>query len=574
VSLVGDCSMDLLLTAGQIEARVAPVRAAINAFANHASSAAAAKMPTSSSNCNTGVAGTVTAQILASDGLLSYLGTPIVASELEIPFPDFTDIPFWFVPVDTYTVMYRPRQKVIEFKEYMDPLINLGGSVNVLGFIGAGKSHILLAYAVYMMGRRALEIPTPPIIYLSNGTAASESIVHYMKMAIALAYFDDIGEIANIVNLQDAENFFDLNKRSTGEIPILIFDDWNIFLDTTNDRKIEAKDHLMTFAGCLKVFGISFNNSEHMRKLYWSAHRFILNGLTEAEWSIWKSSPSLANLAASIDNKEKEDRVAHMTGLLPLLLTDLTGFVKKYNDLDVAIEQLVNVSDSPKSLSGSWVSDKLKEFYSKFDESRKDEHVALMAAALGRFPCYTICAGMYDHRFFYRDTIDDLEPCLVPSCGVVEVQLALLLQSLERDRFLRAFNAAWIGRTMRANISNSSVRGFAFELYARAQLMVNLFHHLDSHIPQQYCGKKFPKSKWFNSKATFRNLRSLMIQAAHVTCPRSGTCVTLIVRCDGYSRRDLLLTQMIRRPVATPMLLSRRYVRRHQEPRANPTAVK
>jgi DNA replication protein DnaC len=42
---------------------------------------------------------------------------------------------------------------------YMDPLISNGGSVNMLGFIGAGKSHLLLAYAVYMMGRRALEIP-------------------------------------------------------------------------------------------------------------------------------------------------------------------------------------------------------------------------------------------------------------------------------------------------------------------------------------------------------------------------------------------------------------------------------
>jgi hypothetical protein len=312
-----------------------------------------------------------------------------------------------------------------------------------------------------------------------------------MKMAMALAYFDDIDEIANLVNLQDASNFIDRKMRSTGETPIFIFDDWNIFLDTTDARKLEAQEHLMAFDGCLKVFGISAS-CEHTRMLYGSeaAYKFILNGLTEAEWSIWKSSPSLANLAATIANKEKDDRGAPMTGLIPLLLTDLTGFVKKYNDLDVAIDQLVNVSDSP--LNGSWVKDKLNEFYRKFDEYGKDEHVFLMARALGRLHCNTISQSLYDQRFFY---LDDSETCLVPSCGVVEVQLALLLQSLERDRFLRIFNGTWASLAMRANTSNCSVRGFAFELYALAQLMVNLFRLLDSHIPEQFNGKKFPKIK-------------------------------------------------------------------------------
>jgi hypothetical protein len=203
-------------TPQQLRAGVGSVLAAIQRFA-HAACQRVTGAPPAGTNASTNTssvavksdgyaAGPGTAHTPEIDPLLSCLGTSAV-KEMQIPFPDFISIPerFTSTAVDgkTFSVTYRPRQKLMDFKLHMDSRIlrNTGSIVNVRGFIGAGKSHILLAYAVYMMGLRTLGFNVPRVIYLSNCSRAAANIVQSIKMAFALAYFAVEGNTHNIVLL-------------------------------------------------------------------------------------------------------------------------------------------------------------------------------------------------------------------------------------------------------------------------------------------------------------------------------------------------------------------------------------
>jgi hypothetical protein len=496
-------------TPQQLRAGVGSVLAAIQRFA-HAACQRVTGAPPAGTNASTNTssvavksdgyaAGPGTAHTPEIDPLLSCLGTSAV-KEMQIPFPDFISIPerFTSTAVDgkTFSVTYRPRQKLMDFKLHMDSRIlrNTGSIVNVRGFIGAGKSHILLAYAVYMMGLRTLGFNVPRVIYLSNCSRAAANIVQSIKMAFALAYYDDIDDIEAFTDVQHAKNFIDVKLDQGDMAPVFIFEDWNYFPDASEDRVRIVKENLMAFARCVTVCGVSAN--EHTLKMSGSestmANEFILNGLTEAEWDIWKSSPSLAALVKSMDSKEKQDTVVHMTGLIPLLLADLTRLVVSKNcDLIAALDDLVNKSRD--ILHGCWVRVKLRAFYMKFADAPddRDDHVTLMIGTLGRVSGLIVTASLYDHRFFY---LDAAQTRLLPSCGIVEVELARLLGSLQGSRILAKFNKSWASIVMRTNINNSSVQGFAFELYALTELRLRFFAHMNSLalIPQMFGAKSFP----------------------------------------------------------------------------------
>jgi hypothetical protein len=469
------------------------------------------------------------------DSLMRVLSAPS-SREFYVPVPVIsTALPERFTYDSAGRVLYCPRSTLSELYKRLrsatDDLFGKPYSINVMGFIGAGKSHILLALAVYLMAQRLQgDEDIPPVIYFSCYELVHESLITQTKEAITLAYPDDVVGIAKISTWEDAKRYI-VARSVEQKRPVFILDGWNAVLDS-NGMTLEDKSGLKgMIATSTKVFGISVNcDSMKVRSGSAFSRHFVVKGLSEAEWRGWRSSPGFAGLVSSFGNGNgREERFIVMTGLIPLLIFDLSNNIwdriarkadrdeenaasddlegdanmeeensaredageaarateqdaeqdnKEENlvDSDAAVQWCLT-NPGHVVMHGRWIARKLRDFYVSLSDEEKASHVQLMAMSIGHQNANgrdsDINTALYDNRFFYEE-VREGDAVLIPSCGIVAVKIVGILKDLASYNLEKQFSASWASRAL-SNQTNPSVRGFAFELYSIVFLRTNFY---------------------------------------------------------------------------------------------------
>jgi hypothetical protein len=371
-------------------------------------------------------------------------------------------------------VHYRPRKLLVAFADQMRRRV-LGNLVSmyVLGFIGAGKSHMILAYATYMKARRLQGADGfPPVLYFSN---YHSDLLKQVREAIAIAYPEDIAVVTNITTWDSATEF--IESKALESVPLVVFDDWNSILEDDTDIGRQRKANLNGLCNCASVvYGISANCAQERVTLSGTDQSFFVHGLTSDEWQSWRMSQGLEDLVRSFGGSpEKESRFMYMTGLIPLVITDIAQYISELNgamaDSDEAIDWCLNDAALAQSvvMRGGWIKKCLRSFSNDVRQSDMRQHINMMVDAIGHQSSITeveIDRALYDHRLFYSQRDSSGRTQLLPSCGMVKVKLVQVLAEITLDELDHEFTQSWASRALDNSVENPSVQGFAFELYA------------------------------------------------------------------------------------------------------------
>ena len=366
------------------------------------------------------------------------------------------------------------RSKLEELiKEVNKRISNLEAGLLMTGNIGAGKSHLLAAYAIYLHCLRILKVEKAyRVVYLASSSSVSDQITSYVLNALRLTFPEEDFSTCPVDDMQ-AHSWIDnfLSSQSKRSI-VFIYDDWNGFEDFLTGKKQD--EYINAVARWLRgiavgQFRIEVAHTDSLVNPFSSrcelAEYSLFGGISEAEWAQWKSSdhfPLFKSMSA-----EDEDDLKYYTGLIPLILTRLNQYeVSTLNDAYERFEM-----DDSVGVGGAWIRGALSEYSNQMiQKNGYSRYYKNMAYAIsGQQNGYSY--KQYDHRFFYLDGL-----VLKPIGGYVVYAITDVLGKLDalqkQVEFQKQFNIDWLRSAY--NLGNPSLKGFAFKQYCIRLLIQNL----------------------------------------------------------------------------------------------------
>jgi hypothetical protein len=409
------------------------------------------------------------------------LPLPIISEPYMISTRFFTNI----IPNSRFcSYRWFGRAKLADIYDHIQeqlPQINHRG-MRVIGNIGAGKSHILPTYVVYLHFLRLLNVAnTPRVVYLSLFSDDTvRSIWSFVLSALKLTFPDH--DFSTCPNNNDAAREWILNfiNQQPVDSIVFIFDDWNFFEDHISGgtgtlesmREIAGKLCQMTFhqyrveALSARSKSLSTRSARHHLPDF-----ELYGGITDGEWLQWKASGQFP-LFATLTDPQEEQELKYFTGLVPLLLTRLGTYGKA--SLKEAYSEFEN--DTVLGAGGQWMYSSLREFSMPYldNEHHVDVDIyysTMSAAIIGNKTPFSGLA-LYDRRFFFRDK----DHVVKPIAGCISKMIVSIIGEIDyRHRrliFQNNFNAKWVLSAFDGG--NPSVKRFAFEHYCIRQLLQEL----------------------------------------------------------------------------------------------------
>ncbi|KAH9124218.1 hypothetical protein LEN26_001099 [Aphanomyces euteiches] len=287
-----------------------------------------------------------------------------IESILELTFPSLLVPPNRF-NLNKRAFKYQARS---DLKPLYDKIVHLWTetqtiTVNVVGTSGYGKSH-MLAVLVLLLLKSPIKFKdyAPPFV----------------------CYIPDCRELLDytgqILTIEDIRDFMEHQNV------ILVADQWNS-IDENSPKCTAAVERLGACFGLsviVEIHGISMNANTWrslLPKPTAQENNVYYGGLKDNEFDVWlKHHPNIFT--------ENKDKVALLTGKLPLLLT---AFARVHNDGDSweSIVQRVQLDTIVKDIYTS-----LKTFYAKIDGNLVRK---LYTQSIELLP------DVVDFRFFYED---------------------------------------------------------------------------------------------------------------------------------------------------------------------------
>lgn len=188
------------------------------------------------------------------------------------------------------TARYFPRPRFVDFVEFMDSRLDQANRTHhILGFVGVGKSHLLLAYAFYRMALKChcQDVGVPRVVYVPDCSQSRVGKLAVIRSALALAFPENYADIMRITDTEEARDFVGSQMFDKEERILFIVDGWNSY--EAGDAVIDVWDD------CCTLLGIS---ADSQRVVSLSAsdvatleNDFIVGGLEENEWQLWKALP-------------------------------------------------------------------------------------------------------------------------------------------------------------------------------------------------------------------------------------------------------------------------------------------
>lgn len=386
-------------------------------------------------------------------------------------------------------------QRFLEFIDYYPnyPKRELYGN------IGSGKSHLLATYVIYLHCNNYLLESTKEKgrekdmilpVYISDCKLfdSTSAILWELTRAFCLSFiFSKSSEFINELWKRpspDKSIFSPLdNLYLRSHNFIFIYDNWNAFMDPSDKFnptiQSELKNSLTGFGGWPNqklLIAISARSSKAYEPSY-SYKRYELFGglLSENEWRAFLEMHKVlivdmmdfsydSEVAAERILKRKEilEEIEFLSGRIPLFVRELLGKPgSSWNQRQEDFLQQDSVG------GGHWVYRHLRSFTQQIPPNEQNDHVQVIIKALGGIEDVQANQNHYDHQFFYNQG-----KTVVPINGIVSRFMIQILSVLNRRMFAQSVNSAWVDTTLRSD-ANKSVKGFAFEAYVIAQLILN-----------------------------------------------------------------------------------------------------
>ncbi|GES90603.1 hypothetical protein GLOIN_2v1786107 [Rhizophagus clarus] len=323
----------------------------------------------------------------------------------------------------------------------------------IYGTIGYGKSYILATIACFLLrtGKR--------VVYLPDCRELAKDPEDYIKLALILAYADNIEEINEISACKTTDDIVAFCKSSE---PLYFIVDQMNALDYRNNteivegKKVAILDVLNRMTS--EHYYVKSSSANNESALYLIQKQTndrrieLYGGFDEDEMSQWwmKNKENLPSV-----NEEQKKKIEHDTGKNPLFLSFLLGVKENFEN---HLNQLLK--------------EKIKKPMTNFSEiiPRWDLHVKLMSSFLtnGYAPSgYGV--EDYDHRYFYVANDDRTVPKGIHICRNQPIHTIPQLDVGNMDIFK---NSSWV-LCIKEFKNNPSVKGFMVEKACLASIWKN-----------------------------------------------------------------------------------------------------
>jgi len=150
-------------------------------------------------------------------------------------------------------VEYLPRLKIAELVDFVSR--SDSNFVTVRGIIGSGKSHILVAYVLYMLATSDMKV-----VYFPHCSTAAVNVHESLISALLIAMPEAANEIEVLSSLVEIRTFVS-NKKKLGAKFLFVMDDWNFYDNPTVNSNVEEKKAIESILYYGKrIYGFSSNS--------------------------------------------------------------------------------------------------------------------------------------------------------------------------------------------------------------------------------------------------------------------------------------------------------------------------
>lgn len=311
-------------------------------------------------------------------------------------------------------------------------------SLVVKGNTGSGKSTILAVCVLRLMMQQFR------VVYIPDCKLFSVGFDYNLLNAVEVAFPEKFNRAMftnPVAEIRDYIRSILIAARDDPKPVIFILDGFNCYDQTTLNNMsssveaVRAQDQswfLRDVAmGCngvvIKV--MTAENTSFRRStgsIPFPGHHLINGGLSMDEWNGWKTFAPFHLLANPLTHDQ--DQLAHVTGLLPIILHKLTCFGNELN-LDDRLNRYYRDDDAV-NFGGLWSEIELRHFTEAIiqGDSQCDiaMHIDMMMHAINQSTCNKVHAAFMDQRFFFHDTTREV---IVPVCGHVTQVMARILST-------------------------------------------------------------------------------------------------------------------------------------------------
>jgi hypothetical protein len=316
----------------------------------------------------------------------------VLGNFTTVPFPSTSKEPDRFQLSDERFFQYQNRSELQSLYNDVKGRGNrqCSDTINVVGTIGYGKSHMLAVLALLLLKNRMSlgvlrngEVLHPTILYIPDCRIVKDEykFLGMMQENILINFPDYVGPLKTVN---------DINQLLYYKSVILIADQYNS-IDDKNDDCMNAKKTLFNHLGAsvaVEIRVISMNSWQATQeKQTIDANITYCGGFSDKEFDVWMLRHQSNTLFM-----ENEDELILLTGKTPLLLSSY----EKYYKEGISWQSL-----SQKVLQDKQVLDLqmcLKKFYHKTDPVHVREIYLHLA-----YPNQMPDVDEIDHRFFYKN---------------------------------------------------------------------------------------------------------------------------------------------------------------------------
>ncbi|KAH9153852.1 hypothetical protein AeRB84_003985 [Aphanomyces euteiches] len=241
----------------------------------------------------------------------------------EVPFPSLQSPSDRFVVTDGFFKF--------QFREAFEPLYQevknwwltrWPKTLNVVGTVGYGKSHILATMAVQLLKNRldpgwksGTQGLLPFIIYISSCRPLSTTVIRQIMEHMILLNFPDYSE--------PLETDEDVMQFVSNQEKIVIADQWNS-IDEDNESCNQTKGLLEQYLGVsrnIRIHGMSMNSTVWRNLKYKQTEQinhYLRGGFSPEDFQVWMKFEDKILFDV---NKEE---LVRLTGCVPLLLVEFS----------------------------------------------------------------------------------------------------------------------------------------------------------------------------------------------------------------------------------------------------------
>ncbi|KAH9181051.1 hypothetical protein AeNC1_016973 [Aphanomyces euteiches] len=387
----------------------------------------------------------------------------------EVPFPSLQSPSDRFVVTDGFFKF--------QFREAFEPLYQevknwwltrWPKTLNVVGTVGYGKSHILATMAVQLLKNRldpgwksGTQGLLPFIIYIPSCRPLSTTVIRQIMEHMILLNFPDYSE--------PLETDEDVMQFVSNQEKIVIADQWKS-IDEDNESCNQTKGLLEQYLGVsrnVRIHGMSMNSTVWRNLKYKQTEQinhYLRGGFSPEEFQVWMKFEDKILFDV---NKEE---LVRLTGCVPLLLVEFSRLYDPTHSWEQLVQKVLQGNVSEDLRQG------LHDFYKSnpYRESWYDD----VWTAYSKLAHSTIQPfDRVDHRFMYTNEVDKL----VSTGQIVPIILFQIWKEGHRDDTILKL---WSNALQRTN--NPSSRGFLVEEVVKAKVaqdgIVDKFQPADGQL--------------------------------------------------------------------------------------------